>query len=93
MKFVPEWALHPAEKRTYTALWLLCLVCWLASFAAWIWSAETLPWVPLAAIGSVGAVVFGLAVRYQSRVWPFSLLWPAPKIVGSTNSAQGNAPQ
>jgi hypothetical protein len=89
MKFVPVLELHPAEKRTYMALWIACLLCWLGGFAAWLWSAQTLPWVPIAAAGSVGAVLFGLAVRYRSRVWPFSLFWPSPKIVGSTQASLG----
>jgi hypothetical protein len=61
------------ERRLYQGLWLIGFVSWLGAFAMWLLTAETSPWLWLGCGGVVAAVVFGMAVRYDNRVWPFSI--------------------
>lgn len=61
------------EQRLYQGLWLIGFVTWLGSFAMWLLTAETSPWLWLGCAGVVAAVVFGMAVRYDNHVWPFSI--------------------
>ncbi len=65
------------ERRTYQVLWFICFIAWLALGIMMVFNARELVfWGSLSFLASIGAVIFGVAVRYKRRVWPISLLFP-----------------
>jgi hypothetical protein len=59
------------ERRLLTALWALGFIVWIGAGACWLFTASLLPWFALSVAGGAAAVVFGMAVRYRLRFFPW----------------------
>jgi hypothetical protein len=50
---------------------LMGFVVWIGSFAAFVYTAQSVPWFALSVLGGVVAVAFGMAVRYRVHLFPW----------------------